>query len=179
MFDRCQLNCVDTCQIWTWLKLSGGHFFELRNVLIEELMNCPDRKVHGAKMGPTWVLSAPGGPHVGPMNFAICVGYDIHHLEGFSVACLHQHIETCPNMVIRGRRHFQNHFCFRKYPCFVINFNWVYFLFIGLTPQRDKLLHKRSWLRLLTYYVSLWGSIFHDSLMHEYHGIFAKIRKSH
>ena len=31
----------------------------------------PDSKVHGAKMGPTWVLSAPGGPHVGPMNLAI------------------------------------------------------------------------------------------------------------
>ena len=25
-------------------------------------------------MGPTWVLSAPGGPHVGPMNIAIRVG---------------------------------------------------------------------------------------------------------
>ena len=31
----------------------------------------PDSKVHGAKMGPTWVLSAPDGPHVGPMNLAI------------------------------------------------------------------------------------------------------------
>ena len=31
----------------------------------------PDSKVHGANMGPTWVLSAPGGPHVGPMNLAI------------------------------------------------------------------------------------------------------------
>ena len=28
-------------------------------------------KVHGANMGPTWVLSTPDGPHVGPMNFAI------------------------------------------------------------------------------------------------------------
>ena len=25
-------------------------------------------------MGPTWVLSTPGGPHVGPMNLAIMVG---------------------------------------------------------------------------------------------------------
>ena len=33
----------------------------------------PDSKVHGANMGPTWVLSAPDGPHVGPMNFAIRV----------------------------------------------------------------------------------------------------------
>ena len=30
----------------------------------------PDSKVHGANMGPTWVLSAPYGPHVDPMNFA-------------------------------------------------------------------------------------------------------------
>ena len=33
----------------------------------------PDSKVHGANMGPTWVLSSPGGPHVGPMNLAIWV----------------------------------------------------------------------------------------------------------
>ena len=30
----------------------------------------PDSKVHGANMGPTRVLLAPGGPHVGPMNLA-------------------------------------------------------------------------------------------------------------
>ena len=33
----------------------------------------PDRKVHGANMGPTWVLSAPDTPHVGPTNLAIRV----------------------------------------------------------------------------------------------------------
>ena len=33
----------------------------------------PDIKVHGANMGPTWVLSAPDGPHVVPMNLAIRV----------------------------------------------------------------------------------------------------------
>ena len=26
----------------------------------------PDSKVHGANMGPSWDLSAPAGPHVGP-----------------------------------------------------------------------------------------------------------------
>ena len=31
----------------------------------------PDSKVHGANMGPTWVLSSPGGPHVSPMNLAL------------------------------------------------------------------------------------------------------------
>ena len=38
--------------------------------------NAPVSKVHGANMGPTWVLSAPDGPHVGPMNLAIL---GIHH----------------------------------------------------------------------------------------------------
>ena len=38
----------------------------------------PDNKVHGANMGPTWVLSSPDGPHVGPMNLAIRVSYDGH-----------------------------------------------------------------------------------------------------
>ena len=33
--------------------------------------NDPDNKVHGANMGPTWVLSVPDGPHVDPMNLAI------------------------------------------------------------------------------------------------------------
>ena len=31
----------------------------------------PESKVHGTNMGPTWVLSAPDGPHFGPMNLAI------------------------------------------------------------------------------------------------------------
>ena len=30
-----------------------------------------DNKVYGASMVSTWVLSAPGGPHVGPTNFAV------------------------------------------------------------------------------------------------------------
>ena len=31
----------------------------------------PDSKVHGANMGPIWGRQDPGGPHVGPKNFAI------------------------------------------------------------------------------------------------------------
>ena len=31
----------------------------------------PDNKVPGANMGSTWALSAPDGPHAGPMNIAI------------------------------------------------------------------------------------------------------------
>ena len=31
----------------------------------------PDSKAHGANMGPIWGRQDPGGPQVGPMNFAI------------------------------------------------------------------------------------------------------------
>ena len=41
------------------------------SVLEYETCSYPDSKVHGANMGPTWVLSAPDGPHVGPMSLAI------------------------------------------------------------------------------------------------------------
>ena len=33
--------------------------------------NIPDNNVHGADMGPTWVVSTPDGPHVGPIYLAI------------------------------------------------------------------------------------------------------------
>ena len=33
-----------------------------------------DSKVHGANMGPILGWPDPGGPHAGPMNFAILSG---------------------------------------------------------------------------------------------------------
>ena len=44
-----------------------------------------DSKVHGANMGPTWVLSALDGPHVAPMNLAIreCI-YIFNHCARFT-----------------------------------------------------------------------------------------------
>ena len=41
------------------------------SLLILGIGDNPDSKVHGANMGPIWVLSAPAGPHVYPMNVAI------------------------------------------------------------------------------------------------------------
>ena len=43
-------------------------------IKLYRLYCCPDNKVYGAKMGPTWGRQEPGGPHVGPMNLAIWVG---------------------------------------------------------------------------------------------------------
>ena len=38
----------------------------LDHYIIQPFLHVPDSKVHEANMGPTWVLSAPDGPHVGP-----------------------------------------------------------------------------------------------------------------
>ena len=45
--------------------------------LYKQFQYYPDRKFHVAHMGPTWVLSAPGGPQVGPMNLDIRVANEI------------------------------------------------------------------------------------------------------
>ena len=54
----------------------------------------PDSKVHGANMGPTWVLSAPDGPNVGPMNLAI--------LEGIYVGHGHMDMGDCTHIYLRN-----------------------------------------------------------------------------
>ena len=74
-------------EVWEWISYFIPHF-----VMYVIIYSCgdlvyylsifikrvpgriyPDSKVQGANMGPTWVLSAPDGPHVGPMNLAIRV----------------------------------------------------------------------------------------------------------
>ena len=62
LFNRDWNHWFQECE---WVHLS-----ELKPCVI-----CPDSKVHWSNMGPTWVLSAPVGPHmyVGPMNLAVWV----------------------------------------------------------------------------------------------------------
>ena len=40
-------------------------------LIIDCFITIPDSNVHGANMGPIWGRQDPGGPHVGPMNFAM------------------------------------------------------------------------------------------------------------
>ena len=56
---------------FNWLK-----FIKIQSELSACISNdisvyVPDSKVNRANMGPTWVLSAPDGPHVDPMNLDI------------------------------------------------------------------------------------------------------------
>ena len=54
-----------------WLEgSSAALMWRLETELAQR--STPDSKVRGANMGPIWDRQGPGGPHVGPMNFAIC-----------------------------------------------------------------------------------------------------------
>ena len=44
---------------------------KIDRVIMVLYCSIPDSKAHGANMGPTWALSAPDGPHVGPLNLTI------------------------------------------------------------------------------------------------------------
>ena len=54
---RFQFGEISNC----FLDLLG--YLRFTKWLLAYPLNSPDSKVHGANMGPTWVLSAPDGPH--------------------------------------------------------------------------------------------------------------------
>ena len=61
------------------------------------MVSNPDNKVHGANMGPIWGRKDPGGPHVGPMNFAIWEG-DRRYANLIQERILLTWINCCPLM---------------------------------------------------------------------------------
>ena len=75
IFDwKCALNIAvcDILPIFLMMRV-------LSSYLCWNILNYVDTyqesKVHEANMGHTWVLSAPDGPHVGPMKLTIRVSY--------------------------------------------------------------------------------------------------------
>ena len=58
-----QLNCCLKVHFQKVDQYAGGKWLIERDI--------PDSRIHGANMGPIWGRQDPGGPHVGPMNFAI------------------------------------------------------------------------------------------------------------
>ena len=74
----CQSKCINSCLYFLTQEFLITDCGCANNLFNKDIaVNCAgfhnflDRKVHEANMGPTWVLSVPGGPHVAPMNLAI------------------------------------------------------------------------------------------------------------
>ena len=63
-----------------WEKLNAKSY----GVFVLTRRRTQIKKVHGANMGPIWVLSAPDGPHVDPMNLAIRRFQRAEHLHRHS-----------------------------------------------------------------------------------------------
>ena len=64
----CFVQC-NVCQIGIAYSWQLDYIGTPSTILFAD--NIPDSKVHVTNMGPTWVLSVPDRPHVGPMNLAI------------------------------------------------------------------------------------------------------------
>ena len=90
----------------------------------------PDSKVHGVNMGPTWALSAPDGPHVGPMNLAIRDGL----VPGVGFVSIWSHMAMC-QFLVKGLviilllyqhalKDFEEHIC--VYVCSFNRICWPY-----------------------------------------------------
>ena len=62
------------------------------NIKIRPSLDYPDSKLHGANMGPTWVLSAPDGPMLSP--WTLLSGYLSFKLEIPILVRWHLNIET-------------------------------------------------------------------------------------
>ena len=70
MFSKTKQHAENKFYSWP----ARAHFF----VSFMSYNDFPDSNVQGANMGPNWVLSAPDGPRVGPMNIAIWVTVPFH-----------------------------------------------------------------------------------------------------
>ena len=94
---RLLLKELSHCMINSWFikVVYQSIYFQVSLPVLGHLYDCLcssedlDNKVHGANMGPTWVLLAPDGPHVGPMNLAIWGS--LEHTENWWI---HHHTKT-------------------------------------------------------------------------------------
>ena len=107
----------------------------------------PDSKIHGANMGPTCVLLAPGGPHVGPMNLAIR-GYSLcgHH-EVWPGAKVHTQLAWW-----RGLEFVHEYRCFLWMPPLPVNVYTVIY-WSGLTTGEWRGMLGWSW------WITCWSSL--------------------
>ena len=110
--------------------------------------NYPDSNVHEPNIGPIWVLSAPDGPHAGPMNLAIRVvpiETNTAHI-GTALAC--SYLDACTkwlwfysknskSILLKER----NCFLFRFHSSLFLGFKWWYLIIgsgIGLVQNRQQ-----------------------------------------
>ena len=65
------LHTILLCLVLVWLYHTFITYSRDVFAFAPVPVNTPDSNVYGANMGPIWGRQDPGGPHAGPMNFAI------------------------------------------------------------------------------------------------------------
>ena len=62
----------------------------------------PNSNIHGANMGPIWGRQKPGGPHVGPMKFAIWEGFQSDRSSSQTQLSIYRSIKQLASLPIKG-----------------------------------------------------------------------------
>ena len=89
------LGAVSHYQNQHWLRFMTPYMTYLCHIELT-----PDSKAHGGNKGPTWALSGPDGPHVGPMSLAIR-----DHLPGGNRTYTeHEHVRHCVSRCLGTKR---------------------------------------------------------------------------
>ena len=74
-FSSISLNIIRHFDYHIWFRILFGISIRTKSKIL--LIHYPDSKVDGANMGLIWVLSAPDGPHVGPIKLVIWVAVQV------------------------------------------------------------------------------------------------------
>ena len=86
-----QLRFVPISMITCTRHIFANDIYIYINFQIRQTMCHPtqflDSKVHGANMGPTWVLLAPVGPHVGPVTLLSGLIHPVANQGTFATIC--------------------------------------------------------------------------------------------
>ena len=97
---------------------AANHFLNIIRKTRGQYKIYSDSKVHGSNMGLTWVMSAPDGPHVGPMDLTIMVSYtSMQYVQGSVERCALKYFVTHPGWVM--------HIFVRK-----IKYHWFRYWFV-------------------------------------------------
>ena len=76
MYSQCVTCLLETIELQDIANVQSWHQYGIQGhdaLLCPYGFTFPDSKSHEANVGPIWGRQDPGGPHVGPMNFAIWV----------------------------------------------------------------------------------------------------------
>ena len=127
LIAKCIYIHIKYCHWKGWFAELNLHYMSVKSHSIQ------DSKIHGVIMGPTWILSAPDGPHVGPMNPVI--RNIIQHQPLFQLS-----LKTCNTVLGHISR-----IC--PWPTVNAHSLFTIYYFMPICPAVDEMLSSAAWIQ--------------------------------